>query len=157
MIEIRQATEKDIDIIFNFINELAIYEKLENEVIATKELILETLFKNNKADVLIANYYGKPVGMALYFYTYSTFLGKIGIYLEDLYVKEKYRGKGIGKLLINNLAKICLDNGYGRLEWSVLDWNKPSIDFYENLGAKPQTEWIKYRLEGETLKNLSSK
>ena len=95
--------------------------------------------------------------MALYFYTYSTFLGKIGIYLEDLYVKEKYRGKGIGKLLINNLAKICLDNGYGRLEWSVLDWNKPSIDFYENLGAKPQTEWIKYRLEGETLKNLSSK
>lgn len=157
MIEIRQATEKDVDIIFNFINELAIYEKLENEVIATKELILETLFKNNKADVLIANYYGKPVGMALYFYTYSTFLGKIGIYLEDLYVKEKYRGKGIGKLLINNLAKICLDNGYGRLEWSVLDWNKPSIDFYENLGAKPQTEWIKYRLEGETLKNLSSK
>ena len=157
MIEIRQATEKDVDIIFNFINELAIYEKLENEVIATKELILETLFKNNKADVLIANYYGKPVGMALYFYTYSTFLGKIGIYLEDLYVKEKYRGKGIGKLLINNLAKICLDNGYGRLEWSVLDWNKPSIDFYESLGAKPQTEWIKYRLEGETLKNLSSK
>ena len=157
MIEIRQATEKDVDIIFNFINELAIYEKFENEVIATKELILETLFKNNKADVLIANYYGKPVGMALYFYTYSTFLGKIGIYLEDLYVKEKYRGKGIGKLLINNLAKICLDNGYGRLEWSVLDWNKPSIDFYESLGAKPQTEWIKYRLEGETLKNLSSK
>ena len=95
--------------------------------------------------------------MALYFYTYSTFLGRIGIYLEDLYVREEYRGKGIGKLLIKNLAKICLDNGYGRLEWSVLDWNKPSIDFYESLDAKPQTEWIKYRLEGKSLKKLSEK
>lgn len=157
MIEIRQATEKDIDIIFNFIKELAIYEKLENEVTATEDLILETLFKNDKADVLIANYDGNPVGMALYFYTYSTFLGRIGIYLEDLYVKEEYRGKGIGKLLIKNLAEICLDNGYGRLEWSVLDWNKPSIDFYESLDAKPQTEWIKYRLEGKSLKKLSEK
>ncbi len=157
MIEIRQATEKDIDIIFNFIKELAIYEKLENDVTATEDLILETLFKNDKADVLIANYDGNPVGMALYFYTYSTFLGRIGIYLEDLYVKEEYRGKGIGKLLIKNLAKICLDNGYGRLEWSVLDWNKPSIDFYESLDAKPQTEWIKYRLEGKSLKKLSEK
>lgn len=157
MIEIRQATEKDIDIIFNFIKELAIYEKLENDVTATEDLILETLFKNDKADVLIANYDSNPVGMALYFYTYSTFLGRIGIYLEDLYVKEEYRGKGIGKLLIKNLAKICLDNGYGRLEWSVLDWNKPSIDFYESLDAKPQTEWIKYRLEGKSLKKLSEK
>ena len=157
MIEIRKATEKDIDIIFNFIKELAIYEKLENEVTATEDLILETLFKNDKADVLIASYDGNPVGMALYFYTYSTFLGRIGIYLEDLYVKEEYRGKGIGKLLIKNLAKICLDNGYGRLEWSVLDWNKPSIDFYESLDAKPQTEWIKYRLEGKSLKKLSEK
>ena len=157
MIEIRQATEKDIDIIFNFIKELAIYEKLENEVTATEDLILETLFKNDKADVLIASYDGNPVGMALYFYTYSTFLGRIGIYLEDLYVREEYRGKGIGKLLIKNLAKICLDNGYGRLEWSVLDWNKPSIDFYESLDAKPQTEWIKYRLEGKSLKKLSEK
>ena len=157
MIEIRKATEKDIDIIFNFIKELAIYEKLENEVTATEDLILETLFKNDKADVLIASYDGNPVGMALYFYTYSTFLGRIGIYLEDLYVREEYRGKGIGKLLIKNLAKICLDNGYGRLEWSVLDWNKPSIDFYESLDAKPQTEWIKYRLEGKSLKKLSEK
>ncbi len=157
MIEIRQATEKDIDIIFNFIKELAIYEKLENDVTATEDLILETLFKNDKADVLIASYDGNPVGMALYFYTYSTFLGRIGIYLEDLYVREEYRGKGIGKLLIKNLAKICLDNGYGRLEWSVLDWNKPSIDFYESLDAKPQTEWIKYRLEGKSLKKLSEK
>ena len=157
MIEIRQATEKDIDIIFNFIKELAIYEKLENDVTATEDLILETLFKNDKADVLIANYDGNPVGMALYFYTYSTFLGRIGIYLEDLYVREEYRGKGIGKLLIKNLAKICLDNGYGRLEWSVLDWNKHSINFYESLDAKPQTEWIKYRLEGKSLKKLSEK
>ncbi len=154
MITMRKAKETDVNIIFDFIMELAIYEKLEHEVVATKEILLETLFKENKADVLIAEYNGKPVGMALYFYTYSTFLGRIGIYLEDLYVREEYRGKGIGKGLIKELAKICCQNGYGRLEWSVLDWNKPSIEFYESLGAKAQSEWIKYRIDGEILKDL---
>jgi GNAT superfamily N-acetyltransferase len=154
-INIREAEEKDTDIILGFIKELAVYEKLLHEVTADETLLKNTLFEKEYAKVLIAEYNGKPAGMALYFHSYSTFLGKPGIYLEDLYVSEKHRGKGIGKKLLKRLAAICNENDFGRLEWSVLDWNKPSIDFYESLGAKSQNEWIKYRVDGETLKKMS--
>ena len=155
LIKIREAQEKDTGIILEFIKELAVYEKLLHEVTANESLLKKTLFDTEYAKVLIAEYDGEPAGMALYFHSYSTFLGKPGIYLEDLYVKEKFRGKGLGKGLLKKLAKICDENDFGRLEWSVLDWNKPSIDFYESLGADSQDEWIKYRVTGDTLKKLS--
>ncbi len=155
LIKIREAQEKDTGIILEFIKELAVYEKLLHEVTANESLLKKTLFDTEYAKVLIAEYGGEPAGMALYFHSYSTFLGKPGIYLEDLYVKEKFRGMGLGKGLLKKLAKICDENDFGRLEWSVLDWNKPSIDFYESLGADSQDEWIKYRVTGDTLKKLS--
>ena len=154
-INIRKAEEKDTGIILGFIKELAVYEKLLHEVSVNESLLKKTLFETEYAKVLIAEYDKEPAGMALYFHSYSTFLGKPGIYLEDLYVAEKFRGKGLGKKLLKKLAEICVENDFGRLEWSVLDWNKPSIDFYESLGAVSQDEWIKYRVDGETLKKLA--
>ena len=142
LIKIREAQENDTGIILEFIKELAVYEKLLHEVTANESLLKKTLFDTEYAKVLIAEYDGEPAG-------------KPGIYLEDLYVKEKFRGKGLGKGLLKKLAKICDENDFGRLEWSVLDWNKPSIDFYESLGADSQDEWIKYRVTGDTLKKLS--
>lgn len=152
---IREAKYEDLGVILNFIKDLAIYEKLLHEVTANEEQLKKTLFDREYAKILIAEYNDESAGMALYFHSYSTFLGKPGIYLEDLYVKEKFRGNGIGKKLLKKLAQICVENDFGRLEWSVLDWNKPSIDFYESLGAKSQDEWIKYRLDGNTLKELA--
>ena len=151
---IRSAEEKDVKIIYDFINELAVYEKLQHEVTATEEDLKKTLFEEKYAEVLIAEYEGKSAGFALYFHSYSTFLGKAGIYLEDLFVKEQYRGLGIGKALLKKLGEICGEKAFGRLEWSVLDWNKPSIDFYESLGSKCMSEWLRYRLAGEELSNL---
>lgn len=152
---IRLADENDVGLILQFIKELAAYEKLSNEVVATEEILRESLFILDGAKVIIGEYLGKPVGFALYFYSFSTFLGRKGIFLEDLFVKPEMRGKGFGKLMLSYLAKIAMDNNYGRLEWNVLDWNEPSIKFYESLEAKPLNEWITYRLTGDTLKNLA--
>ena len=155
MIEIRKATKKDSVHIHRLITELAVYEKLENEVKATIEDLEMSIFDKGQANVIMAEWDGKVVGYALYFYSYSTFLAKAGIYLEDLYVEQKHRGKGIGKTLLTELAKITVENGFGRLEWSVLDWNKPAIDFYKSIGAVPMQGWTMNRLTGDSLVKLS--
>lgn len=154
-ISFRFAEEKDIPVILQFIKELADYEKMLDEVIANEELLREWIFNKQKAEVLFALIDGKEAGFALFFHNFSTFLGRAGIYLEDLYVKPECRGKGIGKGLLKQLAKIAVERGCGRLEWSCLDWNKPSIDFYLSLDAKPMEEWTVYRLTGETLRNMA--
>jgi len=155
-IHIREATPNDCSIIFKFIRELAIYEKAEHEVITDLEHIQNTLFcKNPKAHALICELDGVAVGFAIYFFNYSTWLGKYGIYLEDLYVSNEHRGSGAGKALLKRLTQIAVAKDCGRVEWSVLDWNKPAIDFYEALGAKPQDEWIVYRLTGDALINFA--
>jgi len=154
-IRIRLATETDVPLIFSFIKEIAEYEKLSNEVVANKEKVKETLFgKKSYAEVIIAEYENVPVGQALFFHNYSTFLSQPGIYLEDLFVRPKYRGKGIGKELLKSLVKIAKERNCGRVEWVVLNWNKPAIDFYENLGAVPMDEWTTYRLSSEKFDNL---
>jgi GNAT superfamily N-acetyltransferase len=157
MITIRKATKEDSVHIHRLITELAVYEKLEHEMKATVEELGTSIFDNGQANVIMAEWDGEVVGYALYFYSYSTFLAKAGIYLEDLYVEQKYRGKGIGKTLLSELAKITVDNGFGRLEWSVLDWNKPAIDFYESIGAVPMQGWTMNRLTGEPLEKLSKR
>ena len=151
----RHAEKKDCGLILTFIKELATYEKMLDDVVATKELLEEWIFRKGKAEVIFACEDGKEVGFALFFHNFSTFLGRAGIYLEDLFVLEAYRGKGYGKALLKELAKIAVDRGCGRLEWSCLDWNKPSIDFYLSLGAEPLEEWTIYRLTGNTLKNMA--
>lgn len=149
--EIRFATRKDVKTILEFIKELATYENLLGEVVATEELLTEWIFDKKKAEVLLLEVENNAVGFALFFHNFSTFLGKAGIYLEDLFVKKEHRGKGYGKALLKELAKIAVKRGCGRLEWSCLDWNKPSIDFYLSLSAKPMDEWTIYRLQGEDL------
>ena len=151
MKNIRFATEKDVNLILGFIKGLAEYEKMENEVTATPELLKEWIFEKKKAEVIFALDNGKEVGFALFFHNFSTFLGKSGIYLEDLFVLPEHRGKGHGKALLKELAKITVERGCGRLEWCCLDWNKPSIDFYLSLGANPLDDWTIYRMTGETL------
>lgn len=155
MTEIRFATKKDTDLILDFIKGLAEYEKMENDVVATSELLKEWIFEKKKAEVIFALDDGKEVGFALFFHNFSTFLGKAGIYLEDLFVIPEYRGKGHGKALLKELAKITVERECGRLEWCCLDWNKPSIDFYLSLGAKPLDDWTIYRMAGEELKNFA--
>jgi GNAT superfamily N-acetyltransferase len=135
---------------------LASYEHLENEVVATEALLEEWLFDRQKAEVLIAREGETPVGFALFFHNFSTFLGRAGIYLEDLFVLEEYRGRGYGKALLRRLAQITVERGCGRLEWCCLDWNQPSIDFYRSLGAQPQEEWTIYRLTGDRLHALAA-
>lgn len=151
----RYANEQDTGIILDFIKELATYENMLDEVMATEELLKEWLFDKKAAEVLFALEDGKEVGFALFFHNFSTFLGRGGIYLEDLYVKPEYRGKGYGKALLKELARIAVERGCGRLEWSCLDWNQPSIDFYLSLDAKPMDEWTLYRATGETLHKLA--
>ena len=151
----RYAEKKDCGLILNFIKELATYEKMLSEVVATEKLLEEWIFDKGRAEVIFACEDGKEVGFALFFHNFSTFLGRSGIYLEDLFVMPEYRGKGYGKGLLKKLAEIAVDRGCGRLEWSCLDWNKPSIDFYLSLGAVPMEEWTVYRVTGETLKNLA--
>ena len=153
--EIRQAEQSDVGTILQFIKELAEYENMLDQVVATEELLTEWLFEKHKAEVLIAVSDGKPVGFALYFHNFSTFLGRAGIYLEDLYVRPDHRGKGYGKALLKRLAKITVERGCGRLEWACLDWNKPSIDFYRSLGAVPMDDWTIYRVTGDTLTSLA--
>ena len=152
----RFATEKDMALILQFIKELASYEKMLSEVVADEATLKEWIFEKQKAEVIFALEDEKEVGFALFFHNFSTFLGRAGLYLEDLYVKPEYRGKGYGKALIQTLAKIALERGCGRLEWWCLDWNKTSIDFYLSLGAEPMKDWTVYRIAGDTLKSLGS-
>ncbi len=151
----RYAKETDAALILEFIKGLAEYEKMLDEVIATEALLKEWIFEKKKAEVIFALEDGKEVGFALFFHNFSTFLGRAGIYLEDLFVKPEYRGKGYGKGLLQKLAQIAVERGCGRLEWWCLDWNKPSIDFYLSLGAEPMNEWTTYRVTGENLNKLA--
>ena len=151
----RYAEEKDTPLILEFIQELAAYEKMLDEVVATEELLKEWIFEKKKAEVIFAVENGKEVGFALFFHNFSTFLGRAGLYLEDLYVKPASRGKGYGRAILKELARIAVERGCGRLEWWCLDWNKPSIDFYLSMGAEPMSDWTVYRITGSTLKELA--
>ena len=153
----RTATEKDVALIFEFICGIAEYEKMTDEVVANEDLLREWIFEKNRAEVIFAMEDDVEVGFALFFHNFSTFLGRAGIYLEDLYVSPEYRGHGHGKGLIRELARIAVARGCGRLEWSCLDWNQPSIDFYLSLGAEQMNEWTVYRFEGERLRALAGK
>ena len=152
---IRHARETDVPQILRFIKELAIYENMLDDVVATEELLREWIFEKQKAEVLLAEADGIPVGFALFFHNFSTFLGRAGIYLEDLFVMPEHRGKGYGKALLRRLAQITMERGCGRLEWACLDWNKPSIDFYLSLDATPMDQWTVYRLTGDTLRRMA--
>ena len=155
MTDIRVATADDVPVIFELMRQLAVYEKLEHALVSTEASLSEALFGAHPvAEAILALEGGTPVGYALYFRTYSTFLGKPGLYLEDLFVLPEARGKGAGKALLARLAAITVERGYGRLEWSVLNWNEPAIGFYKSLGAVPMDEWTVYRLSGEALKAL---
>lgn len=155
--EIRFATERDIALILDFIKDLAEYEKMSDLVVADETMLREWIFEKKKAEVIFAMEDGKEVGFAIFFHNFSTFLGRAGIYLEDLYVKPDYRGHGHGKALIKKLAAIACERGCGRLEWSCLDWNTPSIDFYLSLGAQQMNEWTVYRFEGKSLAALAER
>lgn len=156
-IEIVKAEQTDVPIILDFIRQLAKYEKLEHEMKVTNEMLATYLFGETPvAEVIFAEVNSVKVGFALFFKSFSTFLGQPGIYLEDLFVLPEYRTRGYGKLLLAHLAHITIERGFGRLEWSVLDWNKPAIDLYLSLGSKPMTEWTVHRMTGEDLQKLSS-
>ena len=150
----RTAHPEDAGLILEFIRELAAYEKMSGDVVATEELLRHWIFAQKKAEVIFALEEGREVGFALFFHHYSTFLGRAGLYLEDLFVKPQYRGKGYGKALLKELARIAVARGCGRMEWCCLDWNQPSIDFYLSLGAEPLKEWTTYRVAGERLRGL---
>lgn len=157
MINIRNANINDSATILGFIKELAEYENMSNDVVATEELLKQNIFEKKLAEVILAEFDNKPVGFALFFHNFSTFLGKGGIYLEDLYVQPAMRGKNIGKTLLSSLAKLAVDRDCGRLEWSCLNWNEPSIKFYKSQGAIPMNEWTVYRVTGNKLNELASK
>ena len=157
-VTIREAQPHDCRFILEMITELAVFEKLAHQVVATETTLKEHLFSTNpKAFVLIAELNAQPVGFALYFYSFSTFLAKTGIYLEDLYVKEKCRSQGVGLALLKCLAQIAQSKSFGRLEWSVLDWNQKAIDFYLKMGAHPMNEWTVYRMDEAAIAKLSLK
>ena len=151
----RNAERKDIPLILQFIKELAEYEKMLDEVVADETTLETWIFDKQKAEVFFALENGKEVGFALFFHNFPTFVGRSGVYLEDLHVKPEYRGKGYGKAILKKLAAIAVERGCGRLEWVCLDWNKPSIDFYLSIGAKPMSDWTIYRVTGETLTHLA--
>jgi len=154
---IRHAEKSDTALILDFIRKLADYERLSHEVSATEEALEAHLFGDEKvAEVVIGSFNDTPVGFALYFYNFSTFLARPGIYLEDLYVLEEYRGRGFGKALLAYLAGMAVEKGCGRLEWAVLDWNEPAIRFYKSLGAKTMNDWLANRMTGESLEKLAS-
>jgi len=156
-LEIRAATEDDVPLILSFIKELAEYERLSHEVRATEDLLRHSLFGERRmAEALLGYLKDDPAGFALFFHTYSTFLGRPGIYLEDLYVRPEFRGAGVGRALLVHLAKLARERGCGRLEWSVLDWNEAAIGFYRGIGASPVSGWTVYRVAGETLDRLAA-
>ena len=152
----RFATEKDADTILFFIKCLAEYENMSDLVVSDPQLLREWIFERKKAEVIFAECEGKVVGFALFFHNFSTFLGRAGLYLEDLFVLPEYRGRGFGKGLLRKLAQIAVERECGRFEWVCLDWNKPSIDFYLSLGAEPQSDWTIYRLDGDRLKGFAA-
>lgn len=153
---IRPAARSDVPLILQFIRELAEYERLADTVVATEDLLCDTLFgPRPAAEVLLAYSDGQPAAFAVYFFNFSTFLGRPGLYLEDLFVKPEFRGKGFGKVLLLALARIAVERGCGRMEWSVLDWNEPAIGFYRSLGAVPMEEWTIFRLTGEALEEAA--
>lgn len=155
-LKIRNATKDDVPLILQLIKEIAEYEKLLHEVVATESIIFESLFgEKRSAEVVIGEYENKVVGYALFFHNFSTFLGRKGLYLEDLFVRPEYRGKGFGKKLLLHLVQIAKERGCGRMEWSVLNWNTPAIEFYESLGAKPMSEWTVYRLDQAAICELT--
>jgi len=153
--KIRFAQEKDAEIIFCMIKELAEYEKLQDKLEATAELVKESLFQRKVAETLIAEYAGKPVGYAIFFQNFSSFLGRSGIYIEDIYVKPEMRDKGFGKMLFSFIAQLAVKRKCGRLEWLCLDWNTPSIAFYKKMGAETMQEWTVYRISGKKLTTLA--
>lgn len=156
-IQIKSATIDDVPLILSFIRDLAEYEKLSHEVVATEEILRANLFgKKSYAEVIIAYLEETPVGFALFFHNFSTFLGKPGIYLEDLFVKPSARGQGIGEKMLAYLAHLAKERNCGRLEWWALDWNEPAINFYKRLGAKPMDEWTVYRVTGKELDDLAA-
>jgi GNAT superfamily N-acetyltransferase len=154
--EIRPATPKDVPLILSFIRELAEYEKLSHEVCATEEDLRASLFSERSVvEVLIAGIDGQPAGFAVFFPNYSTFLGRPGLYLEDLFVRPEARGFGLGRELLEYLARLTIERGWGRMEWRVLDWNEPSMAFYKKLGAEPLEDWTVFRLTGQALQKLA--
>jgi GNAT superfamily N-acetyltransferase len=152
---IRAAHESDAKLILQFIKELGAYENLSHEVVVTEEKLIKTIFRQQMAEVIIGEFNDEPVGFALFFHNYSTFLGQAGIYLEDLYIKPEMRGKGFGKKMLRYLAKLVVVRDCGRLEWACLDWNEPSIRFYKGMGAKALDDWTVFRLSGKTLNDLA--
>lgn len=153
--KLRFADISDAALILEFIKELADYEKMLSEVVATEEILIESIFKRKAAEVIIGEYNHKPVAFALFFHNFSTFLGRPGLYLEDLYVKPEMRGKGMGKIVLSYLAKLALERDCGRFEWWCLDWNEPSIKFYRKIGAIPMDQWTVYRVHQEALVKLA--
>ena len=157
-LNIRDAEVADAALILHFVRELAIFEKAEHEVLATEESIQRSIFgKDSRVDALICELGEEAIGFAVYFYNYSTWLGKSGLFLEDLYVSPEHRGVGAGIALLQHLAKIAVARDCGRFEWNVLDWNEPAINFYDSLGAQPLSEWIGYRLTGQALHDLAAR
>lgn len=154
-ITFRYADRQDLGLILEYIKELAEYEKLQDEVVATEEILEEWIFNQKKAEVILAQADGKEAGFILFFHNFSTFLGRAGIYLEDLFVRSEYRGSGVGKALLKKLGAVTVERGCGRLEWSCLDWNQKSIDFYRSMGAVSMDEWTVYRVTGDSLKELA--
>jgi len=152
----RFAERDDCALILRFIRDLAKYERLEHEVVATEELLSEWLFEKHTAEVLFAMVDGQEVGAALFFSNFSTFLGRAGMYLEDIYVKPEFRRQGIGTAILRELARIAIERGYGRFEWACLDWNTPAIDLYRSFGAEPMSDWTTYRLAGDALNEFVS-
>src|SRR5919107_708312 len=158
MTDVREASADDVPLILTLIGELAEYERLSHEVVATEDALQEWLFGEKPvAEVLIAEHRGTAVGFALFFHSFLTFLGRPGIYLEDLYVRPVFRGRGVGKGMLVHLAKLAKERGCGRLEWSVLDWNEPAIGFYKRIGASPVSGWTVYRITGAALEELAAR
>jgi GNAT superfamily N-acetyltransferase len=155
--EIRPATIDDVPLILSFIKKLAQYEGLAQEVVATEESLRETLFNSRKtAEVVIGDLQNKPIGLVLFFHNYSTFLSRPGLYIEDLFIDESYRRRGFGAALLRYVARLAIERNCGRVEWSVLDWNKPAVDFYTRLGAVPLSDWTVFRVTGQNLVNLAA-
>lgn len=152
--KIRFAEIDDVPLILEFIKGLAKYEKMSDHVVVTEKMLEESLFKEERAEVIIGEYKEEPVAFALFFHNFSTFVGKPGLYLEDIYVYEEMRGLGLGKIMLSFLAKLAVERNCGRFEWSCLKWNEPSIEFYKSFGSKPMDEWVTFRLDGEELEEL---